>query len=95
MKAVGATRGQIMSIFLAEAGLLGLIGGVVGVLLGVIGTAAVEHILRAVYLDTYHASYDITVILALTAFSFVMGVVSGYLPAKEGADKDPIEAIRQ
>ncbi len=95
MKAVGATRGQIMGIFLAEAGLLGLIGGVVGALLGLGMTAILERILRAAFLDTYHANYSILAVLGLVAFAALVGTISGYFPAKEGADKDPIEAIRQ
>ncbi len=95
MKAIGATKKQIMTVFLVEAGLLGLIGGVVGTLLGLGITSVAEKILQAMVLDTYRASYNPVVIISLIAFSAVMGVVSGYLPAKEGADKDPIEAIRQ
>ena len=95
MKAVGATRGQIMTVFLVEAGLLGLIGGVVGTLLGLGITSVAEKVLQAMVLDTYRASYNPFVAISLIAFSAVMGIISGYLPAKEGADKDPIEAIRQ
>ncbi len=95
MKAVGATRGQIMTVFLVEAGLLGLIGGVVGTLLGLGITSVAEKVLQAMVLDTYRASYNPFVAISLIAFSAVMGIISGYLPAKEGANKDPIEAIRQ
>jgi len=95
MKAVGATRRQIMTVFLVEAGLLGLVGGFVGTVLGLGITSVAEKILQAMVLDTYRASYNPAVIISLIAFSAVMGIVSGYLPAKEGADKDPIEAIRQ
>src|SRR4029077_19901668 len=42
-RALGATRGHIRAQFLSEAVLLGLIGGVVGVILGAIATAAYAH----------------------------------------------------
>ena len=95
MKAVGATKKQIMTVFLVEAGLLGLIGGIVGALFGLGITAVAEKILQAMVLDTYRVSYSPTTIVALILFSAAIGVISGYFPAKEGADKNPIEAIRQ
>ena len=95
MKAVGATKWQIMTIFLLEAGMLGLIGGVVGMILGYGASEAITRYIQVYFLDSYRPSYSPYTVAGLLAFAFLVGIASGYLPAKHGADLDPIEAIRQ
>ena len=87
-KALGATRGQIEVLFLAEAVLLALLGGGLGLAAGM-GLAALLHAIvpgLPVHTPFLYA------ILAI-AVSFVVGLASGILPARRAAGLDPIEAL--
>ncbi|NPA76397.1 MAG: ABC transporter permease, partial [Candidatus Diapherotrites archaeon] len=95
MKAVGATRGQIMGIFLAEAGLLGLIGGLIGEGIAVALALLVQWGVRTFGGIHYYTAYiSPQLILGAAAFSIVLGIIAGLLPAKRAADLDPVEALR-
>lgn len=87
-KAVGATNRQILGQFMAEAIVLSVIGGIIGVIasFGVIGLLHVYTDLKPVI------SWQAAGIA--TAVSFVIGVVFGTLPALKAAHKDPIQALR-
>lgn len=96
MKAIGAPSGAILSLFLIESGMIGLIGGFIGVIFGIFFAFAIG--LLASYLGFSglfsFASLDYFGLLAILVFTFVVGIVSGYLPAKRGAKLDPAEALR-
>lgn len=107
MKAVGATNRDVMSVFLAEAGAIGLLGGAAGVLLGVGLGASIDWI-AGVYLRSQAAQSGASVaemsisivhtplwlpIFALV-FSALVGVVSGAYPALRAASLDPIAALK-
>jgi len=95
MKAVGATRGQIMSIFLAEAGLLGLIGGVIGEGVAAALALLVQWGVRAFGGIHYYSVYlSPQLLIGAAAFSLILGIIAGILPAKRAADLDPVEALR-
>jgi putative ABC transport system permease protein len=87
-KALGATRGDILTQFLIEAATLTGIGGVIGIAVG-LGTGQ---------LVTRLLSIDATPPIGLTAIAVVIsvliGVVFGVLPAQRAARLDPIEALR-
>lgn len=89
LKALGATRGQVQLLFLAEAGALSLIGGAVGVGVG-IGLATLA---RAAVPGLPIQTPATFVMLALLV-SLVTGVASGVLPARRAAGLDPVEALR-
>lgn len=107
MKAIGATNRDVMSVFLAEAGGIGLLGGVVGVLLGT-GLGALIDLIAGTYLaaqavQSGASAADATISLVRTPlwlpifallFSAVVGVVSGVYPAVRAASLDPITALR-
>ncbi|HUA98693.1 MAG TPA: ABC transporter permease [Terracidiphilus sp.] len=87
-KALGATRREIKLQFLAEAVIISLTGGVVGILLGL----AVPLSIR------FFTSYDLpisgsSVIIALAAAT-VVGVVFGTAPATRAAQLDPVDALK-
>ncbi|MCX8195001.1 MAG: ABC transporter permease [Candidatus Micrarchaeota archaeon] len=87
MKSVGADRNTILSIFLFEAGLLGMLGGVFGSLIAA----------ALVFVGNYFglpAFPDIWIGLGGVAFAFLIGMIFGYLPAKRAADLPPVEALR-
>jgi putative ABC transport system permease protein len=86
--AVGATEAAIQLQFLGESVMLSLVGGVVGVLLGIIGSILVGR--------TLHWPMEVSVgaVLIAAMFSVAVGVFFGYYPARKAALLDPIEALR-
>ena len=87
LKAVGATSDDILKIFVFEAGAVGAIGGVIGTLIGML----VAYAASAFGLQT---SVSPALLLFGVLFAFVIGVVSGYIPAKNAAKMTPVEALR-
>ncbi|HOZ47451.1 MAG TPA: ABC transporter permease [Candidatus Hydrogenedentes bacterium] len=88
-KAVGATRRDIGGQFLIEAVTLSLLGGVIGILLGWVGTA----VTRLMYptLPVFLSGWSVA-----TAFTFSLsvGVFFGVYPAFKASGVDPVEALR-
>jgi putative ABC transport system permease protein len=90
LKALGATRQDILIQFLLEAGLLALLGGVVGILLGLgIGMG-----IAALIPNFPPATVPLWTIAAAAGFSALVGVIFGIMPASKAASLDPIEALR-
>jgi len=85
-RALGATKNNILLLFLSEAVLLSLTGGVLGLLLSYL-TVLIIRIYFPAYLDV------IAVLVALTTSSLI-GIIFGVLPAKNAASLSPVEAIR-
>jgi len=95
MKAIGAKNSAILWIFMIEAGIIGVLGGVGGLLLGTIlaeGVAYYAKLNPSLYLNTTIAPW--MVIFALT-FSFTVGCLAGFFPAKQAAKLKPVEALRR
>ena len=87
--AVGAGPRDIRRQFLAEAILISLIGGIIGIVLGVAGALVVSKI------GTLPIALNSHVIGLAAAFSVATGLFFGYYPASKAATLDPIEALRQ
>ena len=91
-RAIGGSRRRIVRELVAEAGLIGLLGGLVGLLLGAV----------AVYLANEAGRSSGTVLFDLTpgtaifavAFSTILGMVAGIIPAWTAARLDPVSALR-
>ena len=88
-KAVGATRGDILIQFLAEAIVLSVVGGLAGVALGVGGADLISPLLGG---SEALVTSD-TIGLAL-AVSVGIGVFFGLYPANRAAVLNPIDALR-
>jgi putative ABC transport system permease protein len=86
--AVGATPGDILTQFLLEAVVLSLGGGLIGILLGVGGAAALA------WIAGWPLSIAPGMVLLASAVSAGIGVFFGYYPAGKAARLDPIEALR-
>jgi putative ABC transport system permease protein len=89
MRSIGATRRQVRTIFLAEAGALSTLGGA----LGLAGALGVCQLLRDLVPGMPVRTPILFVVLAL-AVSLATGVLSGVLPAQRAARLDPIESLR-
>ena len=89
MKAVGATKFQIMKRFFQESIIMGLFGSFAGLALGALGTKALNNVLGM-------AVAKVTVGLAVFSILFAMSVtiVATLYPALKAANIDPIQAIR-
>lgn len=87
-RAIGARKADIMSQFVTEAVAISITGGLIGVVLGV-GLSFSVSLLTDV--STYIRLYSIVVAFA---FSVIVGVSFGYLPAKNAANLKPVDSIR-
>jgi putative ABC transport system permease protein len=95
MKSIGAKNSQILTIFLIEAALIGFIGGVLGMLLGVFIALIIQQVIGA-YLGPgfFQVFLPWWLLVGATGFALVVGIISGLLPAKQGAEMNPVEALR-
>jgi len=94
LKAVGARQSTITSIFLIESGIIGLIGGAGGVISGVLFAKILEFSAQIHPVFYIKAAVSPGLILFGLGFSFLIGCLSGYLPAREASKLKPIEALR-
>ncbi|KPJ54880.1 hypothetical protein AMJ47_02295 [Parcubacteria bacterium DG_72] len=94
MKAVGARNKTITTIFLIESGFFGLFGGLGGMILGFGLAKLVEFGVKTTGSFYLQASITPQLILFSLAFSFLVGCIAGYLPARSAAKMNPVEALR-
>lgn len=100
LKAIGASPGDIRMLFVTEAALVGLLGGIVGTIGGwLLGLGLNEGILAYLHYQdiavtgTFFVVTGWLVALAL-AFATVVGLLAGLYPAARAARLDPLEALR-
>lgn len=88
LKALGASGGQVLRIFLVEAAILSSAGGVLGLLAGGLGTLA----FRALYPD-FPLAPPAWAVAAALGVSVSVGLVFGVVPARRAARLDPVVAL--
>jgi putative ABC transport system permease protein len=86
--AVGATEDDVRMQFLVEAFTLSMMGGFIGIIFGLVGSALISNLLSWPTLISGKA------IIAAVIFSAAVGIFFGYYPAHKAAQLDPIEALR-
>ena len=88
-RAIGAQRSSIVTQFLIEAAMLCGIGGIIGILLGTLGSRIAGQLLFQ--MTIYPAAW-----ITLSAFSLsvALGVIFGIYPAAKAAKLQPVEALR-
>ena len=89
-KAIGASRGTILSQFLMEAVVLCMLGCALGIFLS---WAILQTVTTVVSSLNMTFSLDGGVVLIAVAFCFVLGVVFGLYPANKAAKMKPIDAL--
>jgi putative ABC transport system permease protein len=99
MKAVGASDSDVKGLFFAEAGAMGLLGGVCGTILGWIigriinfGTNIYLH--RQGFPPENIWSVPVWLVAGALGFAFLVSLLSGIYPAARAAKLDPVQALR-
>lgn len=95
LRAMGASRGRILRVFLAQGALIGTSGAVLGCLCGYLLTAAMSNVLRADDgTPLFTAQFNPTLYLYTVLGAIVLGLVAAVMPARRAANLDPAQAIR-
>jgi putative ABC transport system permease protein len=99
MKAIGASDGDVKKLFFAEAGAMGILGGVVGVALGwaigrIINLGTNVYLRRESLTPDNFWSVPWWLVALAIGFSFLVSLVSGLYPAARAAKLDPVQALR-
>jgi len=94
MKAVGAQNRHILSIFLIESSLMGLVGGIIGVVFGLLLSAGTSLVVRHFLDFDLLLVISAPLILGTLLFSLLAGAIAGMLPARRASKLRPVEAFR-
>jgi putative ABC transport system permease protein len=86
--AIGAQKKDIVVQFLAEAVLISVTGGIIGVVFGIVGSKVITK-----FADILTIISPFSVLVAFCVSAGV-GIIFGYSPAKRASEKDPIESLR-
>jgi putative ABC transport system permease protein len=86
--AIGAKKMDIVVQFLAEAVLISVTGGFIGIFFGVIMAKLIEQIAGIMTIVSF---FSVFIAFGVSA---AVGVIFGYSPAKRASEKDPIESLR-
>ena len=99
LKALGARSRDVLLVFVAEAAVIGLAGGLIGTLVAVglarLGNTVVDRLTQGVAsngLDVFRS--DAWVVVAALLLAVLLSTVSGFLPAVRAALQDPVKALR-
>ena len=87
-KSIGAKTGAIMTQFLAEAAILTLLGGIVGIILGIVAATIICKLIG------FDVIITPTSVAGAALFSVLIGLFFGLYPAKKAAKMKPIDALR-
>jgi putative ABC transport system permease protein len=91
-RAIGGQRGRVVRELVAEAGMIGLLGGLIGLALGALVVVLANEAGRS----SGTVLFDLTpgtAIFAL-AFSTILGMLAGIIPVWSAARLDPVQALR-
>ena len=95
MKAIGAKNSDILSLFVLEAGLFGFIGGAVGSLFGITMSFLVSTIANQALNQRLLAfNFSWPLVLGAVGFSFVIGIIAGFVPSYQASKLKPVDALR-
>ena len=95
MKAIGAKNSAILAIFLIEAGIIGILGGIGGLLLGIILAKGVDYYAQLNPSFYFRTTIALWMIIFALFFSFSVGCLAGFFPARQAAKLKPVDALRR
>ena len=86
--AIGARGSDVLTQFLVESIVMGIIGGAIGLVTGVIGAKVLGHF------TGWETAISPLIMVVSIGLSGAVGVFFGYYPARKAAALNPIEALR-
>lgn len=89
LRAVGATRSQVLLLFLGEAVALAALGGAAGLVIGIGGAHLLGLLIPALPVET-----SLFYVVLSEAIAILIGLLSGVVPAQRAANLDPVNALR-
>jgi putative ABC transport system permease protein len=93
MKALGASNQRVLLLFILEAGFIGMLGGIIGIILGY-GLSIIIAYIGVSSGFALNAVISPEITIGALLFALVIGIVSGLLPAIRAANLDPVVALR-
>lgn len=93
MKSIGATNFDVLSIFLIESGIMGLVGGFFGVILGTLISLGIGKFSTDAGFKLLVGVNPALMLFGLF-FAFIVGMISGVLPARQASKLKPVDALR-
>lgn len=94
IRSLGGRKKDVSRLFNAETFIIGFISGVIGIVITYIICLVINAVVGAAVGITGIASLPFTTALILIAVSVLLTLISGLIPAKLAAKKDPVEALR-
>ena len=99
MRACGATKSSIRRLFTVEAGIIGMIGGLIGLgislLLAKAGNLLIDNFINGKSMAFSNLiTFPWWLIAGVIVFTTLIGLISGLYPAIRAARLDPVEALR-
>ncbi len=94
LRAIGASKRDVSRVFNAETTIIGLTAGIFGILATLILTIPINGIIQSLTDIAATAMVSIWDVLILVTISVILTLISGLIPAKMAAKKDPVIALR-
>lgn len=99
MKSIGASNTGIALIFFMESAIMGFLGGLGGVLIGLLGGEMFNGLINLIAtrfggekVDLFYS--PLWFILLIVIFAGIVGILTGFIPARRASRIDPLEALR-
>jgi len=95
LRAIGASKKNVSGLFNAETVIIGFVSGLLGVLITYLLCIPINLILHSLTgINTLSAYLPIPVAVILVAISMLLTLISGIIPSRSAAKKDPVVALR-
>jgi putative ABC transport system permease protein len=94
VKSIGAKRSHVLTIFLTEAFLISIIGGILGSLAAVGGVIAISAYMGASYGFQLPYSFDSWIFIVGMLLAVGIGLLSGFYPSWQASSIKPVQALR-
>ena len=94
LRSLGASKKDVAHVFLAEAGIIGVISGVIGIIFTLLFSVIAKSLLTAFLGFEINVMIQWYMALILIVLSFFLSLLAGFIPSRIASKKDPVTALR-